>query len=98
MRTLEKLARGYYASAAQLASDDADAVWLHFLTANEPLLILRDLLGHSSVLTTEMYVKRLDVSRIYKKAYASSYEARASSLQLTKAEIEVEAEFKEEDS
>ncbi|PAZ16025.1 integrase [Streptomyces sp. SA15] len=98
MRTLEKLARGYYASAAQLGSGDADAVWLHFLTANEPLLILRDLLGHSSVLTTEMYVKRLDVSRIYKQAYASSYEARASSLQLTKAEIEVEAEFKEEGS
>jgi hypothetical protein len=73
-------------------------VWLHFLTANEPLLILRDLLGHSSVLTTEMYVKRLDVSRIYKQAYSSSYEARASSLQLTKAEFEVEAEFKEEGS
>lgn len=95
MRTMEKLARGYYASAAELTPGDSDAVWLHFLTANEPLMILRDLLGHSSVLTTEMYVKRLDVSRIYKQAYTSTYKNRVNTVQLSRVEAEVEAEFEE---
>jgi len=35
-------------------------------------LVLRDLLGHSSVLTTEKYLCRLDTTRIYKEAYAAA--------------------------
>jgi hypothetical protein len=34
-----------------------------------PTLVLRDLLGHSSVLVTEKYLRRLDTTRIYRKAY-----------------------------
>jgi hypothetical protein len=32
-------------------------------------MVLRDLLGHSSVLTTEKYLRRLDTTRIYREAY-----------------------------
>ena len=43
-----------------------------YLTKADPLLALRDLLGHSSVLTTEKYIKRLDTTRIYREAYERS--------------------------
>jgi hypothetical protein len=32
-------------------------------------MVLRDLLGHSSVLTTEKYRRKLDTTRIYREAY-----------------------------
>ena len=32
-------------------------------------MVLRDLLGHSSVLVTEKYIRRLDTTRIYREAY-----------------------------
>ena len=32
------------------------------------MMVLRDLLGHSSVLTTEKYLHRLDMTRIYSEA------------------------------
>jgi hypothetical protein len=32
-------------------------------------MVLRDLLGHSSVLTTEVYLRRLDTTRIFSDAY-----------------------------
>ena len=32
-------------------------------------MVLRDLLGHSSALTTEVYLRRLDTTRIYADAY-----------------------------
>jgi len=38
---------------------DADAALVFYLTKADPLLVLRDLLGHSSVLVTEKYLKRL---------------------------------------
>ena len=40
-----------------------------YLAKADPLLVLRDLLGHSSVLTTEKYLRRLDTTRIYREAY-----------------------------
>jgi hypothetical protein len=39
-----------------------------YLTKADPLLVLRDLLGHSSVLTTEKYLRKLDTTRIYREA------------------------------
>ena len=33
-------------------------------------MVLRDLLGHSSALTTEAYLRRLDMTRIYAEAYS----------------------------
>ena len=73
MATLERLVRGYYQQAAQLmvdaGSDDALAL---YLTKADPLLVLRDLLGHSSAVTTQAYLHLLDTQRIYRDAYASS--------------------------
>jgi hypothetical protein len=43
-----------------------------YLTKADPLLVLRDLLGHSTVLTTEKYLKRLDATRIYRQAYETA--------------------------
>jgi hypothetical protein len=40
-----------------------------YLSRADPLLVLRDLLGHSSVLTTEAYLRRLDTTRIFADAY-----------------------------
>ena len=70
MRTLEILVSGYYRQAAKLVKDtDTDAGLAFYLTKADPLLVLRDLLGHSSVLTTEKYLRRLDTTRIYRQAY-----------------------------
>ncbi|AVH20124.1 site-specific integrase [Nocardia puris] len=70
IRTLERLVSGYYAKVAQLAQDtDADAALVLYLSTTDPLDVLRDLLGHSSVLTTETYIRRLDMTRIYRDAY-----------------------------
>jgi integrase len=54
MRTLEYLVTGHYRQAAKLVKDtDADAALVFYLSKADPLLVLRDLLGHSSVLTTK---------------------------------------------
>jgi hypothetical protein len=54
MRTLEYLVTGHYRQAAKLVRDtDADAALVFYLSKADPLLVLRDLLGHSTVLTTE---------------------------------------------
>ena len=70
MRTLEYLVTGHFRQAAKLAVDtDTDAALAFYLSKADPLLILRDLLGHCSVLTTEKYLRRLDTTRIYRDAY-----------------------------
>ncbi len=57
MATLERLVRGYYQQAAQLAVDAGgdDALAL-YLTKADPLLVLRDLLGHASAATTQAFL------------------------------------------
>jgi hypothetical protein len=70
MRTLEYLVTGHYRQAAKLVRDtDADAALVFYLSKADPLLVLRDLLGHSTVLTTEKYLRRLDTTRIFREAY-----------------------------
>jgi integrase len=70
MRTLEYLVTGYYRHAARLVTDTGtDAGLAFYLSKADPLLVLRDLLGHASVLTTEKYLRRLDTTRIYREAY-----------------------------
>lgn len=67
---LERLVGGYYAQAARMVKDtDADAALAFYLSKADPMMVLRDLLGHSSVLTTEAYLRRLDMTRIYRDAY-----------------------------
>ncbi|MEE1829254.1 site-specific integrase [Streptomyces sp. BE20] len=73
MATLELLVKGYYQQAAALvANAHEDAALALYLTKQDPLLVLRDLLGHSSVTTTEIYIQRLDVHRIYAELYESA--------------------------
>ncbi|WP_318657885.1 site-specific integrase [Streptomyces aureocirculatus] len=70
MRTLEYLVTGHCRQAAKLVRDtDADAALVFYLSKADPLLVLRDLLGHSTVLTTEKYLRRLDTTRIFREAY-----------------------------
>lgn len=70
MSTLERLVRGYYQQAARLVTDTGgdDAMAL-YLTKADPLLVLRDLLGHASVATTQAYLHLLDTQRIFREAY-----------------------------
>lgn len=75
--TLEKLVGGFYVQAAQLAAAagggaGADAALALYLAKADPLMVLRDLLGHSSALTTEAYLRRLDTTRIYADAYGQA--------------------------
>ncbi|WP_306192350.1 site-specific integrase [Streptomyces sp. MK5] len=70
MQTLARLVSGYYRQAAQLVKDtDAEAGLALYLAKADPLMVLRDLLGHSSVQTTEKYLRRLDMTRIFQDAY-----------------------------
>jgi hypothetical protein len=73
------------------ATGDAAGLALYLLKA-DPLLILRDLLGHSSVTTTEVYLKRLDVHRIYRAAWDNVGTAPDGA-----ALAEADAEFAEEE-
>jgi integrase len=94
MRTLEYLVTGHYRQAAKLVQDtDADAALVFYLSKTDPLLVLRDLLGHSSVLTTEKYLRRLDTTRIYREAYEQSGIADGL-LDAAQAEQEADAEFR----
>ncbi len=96
MRTLEMLVEGYYAQAAKLVTDtDADAALALYLSKNDPLTVLRDLLGHSSVLTTEMYLRRVDMTRIYREAYEQVDEAYGLT-EIADAEREADDEFSDE--
>jgi integrase len=74
MSTLEHLVTGHYRQAARLvtaagADQGPDAALMFYLSKADPLMVLRDLLGHSSVLVTEKYIRRLDTTRIYREAY-----------------------------
>ena len=69
VQTLERLVSGHYAQAAQLAADAGqDGALALYLSKADPMMVLRDLMGHSSVLTTEKYLNRLDMTRIYREA------------------------------
>ncbi len=93
MRTLEYLVTGHYRQAAKLVTDtDADAALTLYLSKADPLLVLRDLLGHSSVLTSEKYLRRLDTTRIYREAYDSAGIAEGL-MDEAAAEREAAAEF-----
>jgi hypothetical protein len=94
MATLEGLAKGHYQRAAELtiAAGD-DAALALYLMKNDQMLVLRDLLGHTSVLSTELYIARLDVSRIYRDAYRDSVARMAGAPAATATVAEVEAEF-----
>src|SRR6266542_3439413 len=68
--TLQRLVGGYYQQVSRLVTDaDGDAALAFYLAKADPLMVLRDLLGHSSVLTTEKYLRRLDMTRVYRDAY-----------------------------
>ena len=93
MRTLEYLVTGHYRQAARLVRDtDADAALVFYLSKVDPLLVLRDLLGHSTVLTTEKYLRRLDTTRIYREAYEGAG-AAAGLTNDAEADREAAAEF-----
>jgi len=68
MRTLEYLVTGHYRQAAKLVKDtDADAALVFYLSKADPLLVLRDLLGHSTVLTTEKYLNSQELHQTGEK-------------------------------
>jgi hypothetical protein len=69
MRTLEYLVTGHYRQAAKLVRDtDADAALVFYLSKADPLLVLRDLLGHSTVLTTEKYLNPRELHQTGEKS------------------------------
>lgn len=105
MRTLEYLVSGHYRQAAQLVQvtgagpggdGGPDAALVFYLSKADPLLVLRDLLGHSSVLTTEKYLRRLDTTRIYREAYEQAGIAHGL-LTDAAAEHEADVEFAGDD-
>ncbi|BAJ29279.1 hypothetical protein KSE_34720 [Kitasatospora setae KM-6054] len=70
MATMKRLVQGYYEQAARLVREtDENAALALYLRTTEPILVLRDLLGHSSSMTTEKYLHRLDTTRIFKELY-----------------------------
>ncbi|MFD0203374.1 MULTISPECIES: tyrosine-type recombinase/integrase [Saccharothrix] len=91
--TLEQLVAGYYRQAAKLVADtDDNAAMALYLTSSDPLLVLRDLLGHVSVTTTEIYLSRLDMTRVFRDAYSHSAPGDVVSGDVL---AEVDAEFED---
>ncbi|GGV83092.1 hypothetical protein GCM10010228_58870 [Streptomyces massasporeus] len=89
MATLEQLIKGYYRQATALVADTGDdAAMALYLIKSDPMLVLRDLLGHQSVMSTELYIARLDVTRIYRNAYKEALARRTPP-----AAAEADAEF-----
>jgi hypothetical protein len=72
---------------------DAPALAL-YLTQADPLGVLRDLLGHSSALTTQAYLRRLDVTWAYRDAHENA--SRAAGL-TGAVRAEVDGEFSDDD-
>jgi len=96
METLERLVGGYYRQAARMVkATDADAALALYLAKADPLMVLRDVLGHASVMTTEKYLRRLDMTRIYREAYDRAG-AEVGLLDEEAAQREADAEFDEE--
>lgn len=92
MRTMTSLVRGDYARRARAVdANGTDAALALYLTSHEPLLILRDLLGHTSVLTTEKYLRRLDTTRIFAELH--QFGEGADSPGMRTADREAAAEF-----
>jgi integrase len=96
MQTLERLVGGYYQAAAQIVRDtDTDAALALYLSKADPMMVLRDLLGHSSVVTTEMYLRRLDMTRVYRDSYDRAGQVHGLD-EVAAAEREAAAEFEED--
>lgn len=92
MHTLEKLVSDHYRQAAAVVKNtDSDAGLALYLTQADPVMILRDLLGHASVTTTQIYLRRLDVTRIYRLAYEAA--GLDAGLMSTEASAEAAEEF-----
>lgn len=69
VHTLRRLVRQHLADAAKLLGvSGADPAWALALRAQDPLLVLRDLLGHASVATTEVYLRLIDTTRLFTDA------------------------------
>lgn len=100
LATLERLVSGYYAQAAGLVTatgrgSGPDAALALYLARADPMMVLRDLLGHSSVVTTEAYLRRLDMTRIYADAYERA--GRDAGLIDAAAQREADEEFADDD-
>ena len=54
--------------ARRLGVSGADPAWALALRAQDPLLVLQDLLGHASVATTEVYLRLIDTTRLFTDA------------------------------
>ncbi|MFJ8757825.1 site-specific integrase [Streptomyces cyaneofuscatus] len=92
MRTLEQLMAGYYQRVAAVEKTGDDAAMALYLMKNDPMVILRDLLGHWSVTSTELYIARLDITRIFREAYKDTAVGADAA-----AEVEASGEFDDED-
>jgi site-specific recombinase XerD len=69
VETLNELTRGALTRAERLAElSGSDPLLMAILRRKDPLLILRDLLGHSSLQTTEVYLALQDPARIFTEA------------------------------
>lgn len=66
VHTLRWLTRTQLATVAKLMGvSGGDPAWALALRNQDPLLILRDLLGHASVATTEVYLHLVDSARLF---------------------------------
>jgi integrase len=103
MATLERLVGGFYVQAVQLAAAtgggtgtdaaaEPDAALALYLAKSDPLMVLRDLLAHSSALTTEAYLRRLDMTRIYADAYEQAADGASAGARAA-ADREADTEF-----
>lgn len=98
MQTMERLVAGYYTQLARMVRDtEADHALALYLSKADPMMVLRDLLGHSSVMTTEKYLRRIDTTRIFRDAYEQAGRDYDLLRENTHADEEVALELRDRD-
>ncbi|HEY3690542.1 MAG TPA: site-specific integrase [Pseudonocardiaceae bacterium] len=96
LATLEDLVAGFYEQAAKLVADTDDNPALAlYLTKSDPMEVLRDLLGHASVTTTQVYLSRLDTTRVFRDAYEQAGRRHGLSAAVL---AEADAEFADDET
>ena len=65
VRMLRWLIKQAASAVQKKVAESDDGAWAGYWAIHDPLLTLRDLMGHASVATTQVYLHAIDATRLY---------------------------------